>query len=343
MARSWLISCALGASLALGSHARAEGRSPAHAPSSSLSWVRLAGAESCISTQALARGIEERLDRKLFVSASDADLSVEGHVERTDGAWIATVHVRDAQGKDVGTRMLESRDATCEALGKQLVFTLSVMIESTLPPKESPPTNPERIVEKKTVFVKVPVAAPPGERPEARPPWRFGVDAGLAAGVGLLPAPSLGAKASVAIMPPRFWPIELSGSYWFDQTVTAERGAGADIAMAYGSLAICPLDIARDHVFVRGCAGGNLGSLRVRGVGFDTPLAGENLLAQAMAGGRFGLRIAGPLFATAALELIVPITRDELIYRAADNSERQLYRSAPIAAAGSLGLGVVFP
>ena len=42
--------------------ARAQG---APSRTSSLSWVRLEGAESCIATQALANAVEERLKRKV--------------------------------------------------------------------------------------------------------------------------------------------------------------------------------------------------------------------------------------------------------------------------------------
>src|SRR5258708_255178 len=45
---------------------------------SSLSWLRMPGSDSCIATQALARSVEERLGRRVFVSAAEADVSVEG-------------------------------------------------------------------------------------------------------------------------------------------------------------------------------------------------------------------------------------------------------------------------
>ena len=49
---------------------------------SSLSWLRMPGADACIATQALARSVEERLGRHVFVSASAADVSVEGRIEK---------------------------------------------------------------------------------------------------------------------------------------------------------------------------------------------------------------------------------------------------------------------
>src|SRR5689334_7531634 len=50
---------------------------PAYAQrTSSLSWVRLPGAETCIPTQTLAERVEQRVGRQVFVSASQADLSL---------------------------------------------------------------------------------------------------------------------------------------------------------------------------------------------------------------------------------------------------------------------------
>ena len=57
-------------------------RSAAAQRTSSLSWVRLEGADQCIGAQELARRVEERVGRRVFVSASQAELSLEGHVER---------------------------------------------------------------------------------------------------------------------------------------------------------------------------------------------------------------------------------------------------------------------
>jgi uncharacterized protein YbjT (DUF2867 family) len=73
---------------------------------SSLSWERLPGAESCIATQDLARAVERRLRREVFVSAARADISVEGRVERTSASsgWRALVETRSPTGALLGTQ-----------------------------------------------------------------------------------------------------------------------------------------------------------------------------------------------------------------------------------------------
>src|SRR5262245_9058418 len=64
---------------------------------SSLGWVRLAGAEQCIATQQLAQRVEQRVGRAVFVSASQADLAIEGRVERAPDAdaFVVTLVVSD--------------------------------------------------------------------------------------------------------------------------------------------------------------------------------------------------------------------------------------------------------
>src|SRR5438067_9881368 len=78
---------------------------------SSLSWLRMPGTDSCIATQALARSVEERLGRHVFVSAAEADVSVEGRIEKraahATSAWHAVITIRDSKGALLGTRELD--------------------------------------------------------------------------------------------------------------------------------------------------------------------------------------------------------------------------------------------
>ncbi|MBX3210375.1 MAG: hypothetical protein KF764_35410, partial [Labilithrix sp.] len=116
----------------------------ADAKTSSLSWLRMPGADACVATQPLARAVEERLGRSVFVSAAEADLSVEGHVEkRTRGAssgWHAVITVRDASGATLGTRELDRADASCDAMTEPLALVIAVMIDpdAAMRPKPAP-------------------------------------------------------------------------------------------------------------------------------------------------------------------------------------------------------------
>lgn len=320
---------------------------------SSLGWIRLEGAESCISTQALAQAVEERLGRKVFVSASQADVSVEGHVARASSPprWRATLTIRDADGKELGTRDIDSNGEACSSLDEGVVLVVSLLIdpdaasrppaparapEETPPPEPAPAPPPKVVVERQRVLVPVPAAPPPD-------PWRVEVGAGVAGSIGLLPAPSLGAEVVAIVEPPHFWGILVSGAYWFGAEAEAERGAYADVTLAYAGAGLCPLRFAEWRVSYRACAAVEVGSMRSNGQGFDTLLADENLAVQAAIPNRIALRIAGPLVLSVGLELIFPLVRTEIGYRAADGTRRVLFQPSPVAASADLGLGLHFP
>src|SRR5262245_51486655 len=131
--------------------------------------MRLENAESCIRTQDLAQTVEQRLQRKVFVSAAEADVSVEGHVSRSAARWRAVITIRDSNGTLLSTRELDSAEKNCSALDEGLAFVVSVLIDPDAesrekPPKEkpepppAPPAPPPRvIVKKERVLVPVPV------------------------------------------------------------------------------------------------------------------------------------------------------------------------------------------
>ena len=322
-----------------------------HARTSSLSWVRLQGAENCIATNALAQAVESRLKRKVFVSASQADVSVEGSVSQTKrGAtpeWRAALNIRDARGNVIGTREIQRSGSTCsEALDESIVFVVSVMIDpdaalgKTAPepepptPPPPPPPPPQVIVQREEVVVQV-------EPPD---PWRFEASAGGTLSVGLLPSMGAGMTATVLLKPPAFWGVEFSGTYWARGSVDSNRpGASSDVSLAYGGVALCPLHWEKGLFSYRGCAGFELGTMQSRGVGFPTPLSDEALVAHVFLPSRFGLRVAGPLVVSLGLSLIVPLVRAELSYRAPDGTNQAIYRPAPIAGATDLSLGLRFP
>src|SRR4051794_29209242 len=97
--------------------------------SSSLSWTRLPGAEECVATRELARAVERKLGRSVFVSAADAELAVEGRVERAaPRGWRATIVVTRADGVTVGRRELHVAGGKCALLDESLVLVVALMI-----------------------------------------------------------------------------------------------------------------------------------------------------------------------------------------------------------------------
>lgn len=311
---------------------------------SSLSWVRLAGADACVSTQDSARDVETRLGRSVFVSPAQADLSVEGRIEPAHGkpGWHATIVVRDAKGVTLGTRELARDAASCDAMRDPLALIVALMIDpdaSTAPPPPAPPPTapappPQTIVVEKQVPVYVPVAAPPAS-PEAEPTWHIDVGASLAASVGLLPHVEPGLAGSALLEPPWFIPLEAYGALWLDSTADG----GPTFALAYVGGGLCPLRYRDELLRVYACASGQLGYLKA-----TSPDSAQVHVAGVLEG-RGSLKLFGPIAARAGASLVVPVARPSFDYTDSESGthEPAAFRMSAVAATLDAGLGLVMP
>jgi hypothetical protein len=303
---------------------------------SSLSWIRLAGADGCVSTQDLARDVELRLGRPVFVSPSRADVSVEGHVQPLRGStgWRATIVLRDVQGALLGTRELSRKDASCDAMREPVALVIAVMIDpdAALSPAPAPPVAstaeapppPAPIVIEKEVKVEVRV-------PERRPdPFRLDVGAAAIASVGLLPHVGIGAFGGGLLEPPGFVPLEGYGAVFANNE--ARGGGGGTFSLAYVGGGVCPLRYHSSRLHVYGCLAGQLGYLLLEDAGqHEVYVAGA-------AEGRGTLRLVGPVAARLGLSFLVPIVRERF-----PSATGTLFQMSPVGGTADLGLGVVFP
>src|SRR5579864_5373828 len=85
---------------------------------STVSWVVGPGAENCGRADQLMRAIQDRLQKRAFVSPEQANVFIEASVERSpnSGAWHAIVQVRDLWGAVAGTREFDSVGPDCTEL-----------------------------------------------------------------------------------------------------------------------------------------------------------------------------------------------------------------------------------
>src|SRR6185503_18471734 len=138
-----ILRCACWAMLiALGpATSRAAGDEPTYA----LSWSRADGARECIISNALARAVEARLGRSVFVSPAAAEFMLEARIEGGPSNWSATISLQDREGHRIGQRDLTSREKDCRALDQSLSLMLALAIDpnATLavsgPPVEARP------------------------------------------------------------------------------------------------------------------------------------------------------------------------------------------------------------
>lgn len=289
--------------------------------SSSLSWVRLEGAEVCIGGSELARGVEERLGRRVFVSAAEADLVVEGRAERVaaPAGFRAVVTVTDRAGAMLGDRVVDSPGPSCEGLGALVAVAIAVMIDPLIPPQPTHDRPPRVIVRTKRVVVPAP-----------RPRWHFETEGSLGAALGLLPDLSVGGLGALVVEPPGFVPILLEGAIFLG------RSEEADLLQAHGGVALCPLARRGPRLGLAVCAGIDAGGLFASARRDGVPDR-DRLVAQARASIRGHLRLIGPLALGAGLHFVVPFRHDDLTA-----GGRTLFAPDPVAGILTLGLGLVF-
>ena len=319
--------------------ARAEG-----APrTSSLSWVRLPGAEACIGSRALALAVERRLQREVFVPPSRAAIAVEGRIEPSSAppGFRAVLTVADEAGAPRGFREIRSPSPSCAAMNDDLALVIAVMIDpeaalapplpaakASLPAAPSPPPPP----------VPAPSGAPPCPAPPPPPPsWRVSLQAGGEAMMGLLPRVSGGVLIRSHLEPPRFWAFEIGGVLF--PAVGAEQGAaGATFQLAEAFASVCPLTLHAFGAALSACAGVQVGAINASGSGLAVGTAQEQALFDVAIEGRARRRLVGPLVAAAGLGLAVPVLRERFSY-----ANQVLFTMAPVAGTVDFSVGVEFP
>ena len=120
-------------------------RADAAPRTSSLAWVRMPGAETCIDARALAQAVELRLGRPAFVAPTRGDVAIEARIERLQSpdAWHATITVFDDAGARTGLRELRTDRAECRAIDEELELVIALLIDPSAglaPP--APPSLP---------------------------------------------------------------------------------------------------------------------------------------------------------------------------------------------------------
>ncbi len=317
------------------------GTSSERALATSLSWVRLPGAEGCIDSRTLAEGVERRLGRVTLVPPSRADRAIEGRVEpgKQGAKWRVTLAVVGESGAVLGTREIEEAAADCRAMDDTLALVIALMIDPDSALAAVPPSS--------ALIPPPAVAAPPPPPPPPRPPspppprrFQLAMRGGPTFSLGLLPSVGAGVALRVTVVPPVLFPFEVGGVLWAEQRVTSPGGTfGADVWMAFGTVAACPLHGELRGFFWASCAGVEVGAAHVGGFGFEVTRAEDVVLANVSVGAQLRRNIVGPVFGALGLGLSVPFLRLDLYYQAGGQL-REAFTAPPLAGTMDLALGV---
>lgn len=313
----------------------------------SLSWARLPGATPCISGNALARNVEARLRRPVFVAPGAADISVEGYVEATGTTFHAVISIADSKGSLIGTRELSSADASCRDLDAQLALTIALMIDPNAAGAPAPSPN---AASASPLTPAVPRNEPPSRETEqvaAAGPvpetWRSTVQAGGALGLGLLPAVAPGAMLRAGLVPPRMVRVVLEAAFWSEEDATPADSANAvGFSLAYGGLGACAFDLGGPAVVVRLCAALTAGVISTRGLDDGAILVRHRFTAAALLRGEVVANMGAHFFVAAGAAASTPFIRDTFEYQHDGQSDR-LFRPSAVAGVFDLSLGFQSP
>jgi len=227
--------------------------------------------------------------------------------------------------------------ASCDEVANALAFVLALALseKDQVPPATGTPL----------------AATPPPPRfsePHAeptRPSWRLGGGVQIGVRGGLSPElPVAEALFLVAQRRSSRWPgLELRLGFVHAQSISQ---LGADAATAFGwwagRLDVCPIALSPlRRLTFRPCLGAHLG--RVSGSGRPTggqPRETTKTWGDLVFAARVQLALLGPLMAELQGDLIVPLSRYQFAF---DNPDTTVYRVPSVAAAGFIGLGVLFP
>jgi hypothetical protein len=278
-----------------------------------------------------------------------AEVTVEGSVAALPSpqkGFRASFRVLDKTGAVLGSRQVESREASCRTLDDRAALIASILIDDAErvrhaeappqppPPPSSPPAVPQ-----------APKPAPEPKKPQApkpEPGWAFGVDVGLGTTSGLQPGAGLGVAATFVVRPPRFGAFFFGAGLFPETRTSTARGAEVGADAQYGTIGLCPLVGSGARLEGMLCAGMLLGALRAQGTGFDDSYGDRVATVAALLGARGALRIVGPLVVSLGLGAHVGLVRAEVTYREA-NESKVAFSTAPAGILGDVGLGLRFP
>lgn len=318
----------------------------ARARTAALSWVRLPGAEACPSTQDVAHAVEDRLGRSVLVSAADAELAIEGRIERREGSFVATLTVADASGASLGERVLEQRAETegdCAEILPALALAIALTIDPDALLRAPDEAHEEADPEPDTPGDDAPLADAPladdaVPPPEPRDRWRFEITALAAGTLGLSPTAAAGGALTLALSPPGFVPVYIHGVLAPFSRAEPAGSAPVDVLQSYVGLGLCPLALRETApVTLLACAGIDVGAL-VTLSARETLTEPERITVQADVSFGAHVTIVGPLYFAADVALLVPFRGDPYLLRGPP--ERPWYDPEPVAGVLRIGVGL---
>ncbi|AKV02444.1 hypothetical protein AKJ09_09107 [Labilithrix luteola] len=301
--------------------------------------TRAPGADGCISPDEVVARTKERAsaDILLTVEQKRADFFVLGHVEPRAGGFRTELVLRDAHGRALGERTIDSPARSCRALDESLTLALVLLVETprvraaaqtkaTEPLDELPPPLYEEAPAPRIEPLRLP--PPP---PHTRTPWVIDVGLGASVPIGFTPVATVGPSLFGMVHVPHFVPVAVRGAaYPLGTDRKTVPGEGISVRGVEGGVELCPLDLGRTRVNVLACAGAHYALLHAEPLG---PQSRDGSLGFLVLPLRVEVRGRAGAFAPfAAVAARFAPTSPAFVYRVAGASEQPSF-SVPAATA----------
>ncbi len=319
----------------------------------SLNWVRLKGAESCISPQELAVKVEQRLGRDVFVSSAAAEFAVEGYIRPSkEGGWTAQLLVTNREGDILGSRELNSDRAECSSLDDALALVIAVTLypQAGLPSaaialpdevaarldrifSEEPTDFDPELAAEPNLSISDGVMQSPYEDElstgadsgsetdslhnglEKDDSWNLGFALGGGLGLGMTPNPTLGIGFLTRFETPAFWPLDFRANYWFGETEKVSSDLQIAISLLAIDLGLCPVSPRGEVFSFRLCGGLEVGAIITSSKGFsENSISPLAPLGGIYTGSLLNVVVLDPLAIWVGATLVMPLVRQRLVY-----------------------------
>ena len=309
----------------------------------SLGWTRMPGAESCIVGGTLARGAEALLGRSAWVAPSAADVQIEGYVEKSAAGWHAHLVLVDAKGVVLGQRDVANEESACASLDQPLTLMLALILDPRLLIASEPgaaPSPPPPVATPVALAPAPPITTPPAAS-KADDVWRGEAQLGFAVAGGLLPGIATGLSLNQGLRAGSSW-IEVGGTLFAPRQSDVGAGKGATFSLLALTGRFCPFAVQDAGFLVLTCGGIGTGLLVVQGFGFDQSERGQRPVLWGSLSLEGSARIAGRLWAGARLSGVLPVLREQFVFKAASAGEIDVFRMNAVAGTAELTIGIRF-
>lgn len=314
--------------------------------SASLTVTRDPPSESCMSSKALERAVEERLGRDVF-RPSGEEIAVSVGFSREASEFVAVITLRDAKGRALGVREIRSSARHCSALDESVPLVVALLVDAPPDPPEPEP-------------VQAPLGevAPPPKPPEPprpirlsipsathapRAPIRWELNLAAVGSLGMLPNLGAGLELGFGADIPALTRLRaFVGGYLPNRERRPGTASGVELSLFRAGLELCPVESASGAFVAVACVGQVLSRVQADGFGFYENESGTRIQFGLRAGAAAMLGVGGGLHLRAGLAVEVPLQRTHYAFRSVEGQREFLYRSAPFGGSGELGVLFAF-